>query len=475
MQNPELQIQLVDSLDHVISRVEEILTSSQALNQINIDILKTDLRNLYRVVCEIERKEIQSPAESVQKMKESVSELKKKIISAQQGIASPNLFTQLEEEPVSTVSASLQEEEPEPPLHIVSSIGMGNDNGIGSSSPSSPQTPFFRPVVEQTDTPIIPDEEKLETIGTGTGKTEEPVDATEEPVDVTEEPVDVAEETISNNGIETMAESTTSENFDESISVDTGIETNVNEEATSAGSIDNTMYPEIETEKESIFLSESEILPVTEPDATTEEEIIATEEDEETFPEPVPVMENDNMQETGIQPDLSEFITHEEDITPSYVTQLSAMAQAHVQHSEEDTRKVAVSSTAMPDQSPSKPKSSILDSLKQAAELQNSDPQNSLRSLVDRYKTAKTVNDAHQPSAESIYALIGINEKFQFINELFKGNMREYKEMLANLDICSTKEDVMYIIEPLMKKYQWNPESDAYNTFLEILKRKFNL
>lgn len=465
MQNPELQIQLVDSLDHVISRVEEILTSSQALNQINIDILKTDLRNLYRVVCEIERKEIQSPAESVQKMKESVSELKKKIISAQQGIASPNLFTQLEEEPVSTVSTSLQEEEPEPPIHISSSTG--------SNSPSSPQTPFFRPVVEQSDDPVIPEkeeqEEEQEHIDTGTEELEVPIVLAEEHVSSNEE------ERIT--GTSTL-ETPTLETSDESTSVNTGIENSINEEVTSSENTDNMMDSESETEKESIFLSEPEILPATEPDTIVEEENIEIETEEDTdasILEPVPALEDENIQEPEIQPDLSEFITHEEDITPSYVTQLSAMAQAHVQHNEEDTRKVAVSSTAMPDQSPSKPKSSILDSLKQAAELQNSDPQNSLRSLVDRYKTAKTVNDAHQPSAESIYALIGINEKFQFINELFKGNMREYKEMLANLDICSTKEDVMYIIEPLMKKYQWNPESGAYNTFLEILKRKFNL
>lgn len=461
MQNPELQIQLVDSLDHVISRVEEILTSSQALNQINIDILKTDLRNLYRVVCEIERKEIQSPAESVQKMKESVSELKKKIISAQQGIASPNLFTQLEEEPVSMVSTAPQEEESDSLIHI--------DSSIGSSSPSSPQTPFFRPVVEQTDTSIpsiTSDERELEHIDTET-----------------EEPVAITEETTSNNEVETMAEPTTFENFDESISINTEIETAVSEEAGNQENIGDTMDFESGIEKESISLSEPEIPSVLEADTIAEGETIKeettkeeTEEDEDvTFPESVPTLENESTQDIGMQPDLSEFITDEEDITPSYVPQLSAMAQAHIQHNEEDIRKVAVSSTAMPDQGPTKPKSSILDSLKQAAELQNSDPQNSLRSLVDRYKTAKTVNDAHQPSAESIYALIGINEKFQFINELFKGNMREYKEMLANLDICSTKEDVMYIIEPLMSKYQWNPESDAYNTFLEILKRKFNL
>ena len=79
MKNIELQLHLIETLDHVVARIEEMVTSSEALNQIGIDILKNDLRSLYKTVCEIEETELHPHENSVQRMKDSVSELKRKL------------------------------------------------------------------------------------------------------------------------------------------------------------------------------------------------------------------------------------------------------------------------------------------------------------------------------------------------------------------------------------------------------------
>lgn len=328
-------MQLIERLDHVVAHVEEIITESDAITRTNIDTLKSDLERLLQTVLEIEKSELESPQDSMRKMKDSVEELKRKLAFIEDSEPETSATPQATEQETAPVSEEpIPEPEPVPaPIHE--------------------PAPLFEPVTE---------------------------------------PEPVSEPT---------------------------------------------------PEPEPLFE------PVTEP-----------------VPEPEPIPQP--------EPDLSDFIARPDDEPTSYVTSLTAMAQA--QAGEQDMSQVAVFSTAMPDEKVVKQveqRSDIFTRLKETGQMPAAADQNALKSLVDRIKGNKTVNDAHQPAAGELRSCIGINEKFLFINELFKGNIKEYSDMLQALDEAQNETEMNEALLPLRQKYSWNEESLAYITLSEIIKKKF--
>ncbi len=335
MKSKELQLQLIERLDHVVAHVEEIITESDAITRTNIDTLKSDLERLLQTVLEIEKSELESPQDSMRKMKDSVEELKRKLAFIEDSEPETSATPQATEQETAPVSEEpIPEPEPVP-------------------EPIPEPAPLFEPVTE---------------------------------------PEPVSEPT---------------------------------------------------PEPEPLFE------PVTEP-----------------VPEPEPIPQP--------EPDLSDFIARPDDEPTSYVTSLTAMAQA--QAGEQDMSQVAVFSTAMPDEKVVKQveqRSDIFTRLKETGQMPAAADQNALKSLVDRIKGNKTVNDAHQPAAGELRSCIGINEKFLFINELFKGNIKEYSDMLQALDEAQNETEMNEALLPLRQKYSWNEESLAYITLSEIIKKKF--
>lgn len=70
-------------------------------------------------------------------------------------------------------------------------------------------------------------------------------------------------------------------------------------------------------------------------------------------------------------------------------------------------------------------------------------------------------------------AAIGINEKFQFINQLFHGNMTEYNIAINQINICGSKEEAEAYLETLRELYKWNVDSEAVVTFTALVERRF--
>lgn len=307
MKSKDLQLQLIDSLDHVVAHVEEIIIDSEPLSRQLLDTLKADLDQLVQVVRQIEETELDSPEDSMRKMKDSVEELKRKL---------------------SVINEPESEPEPE------------------SETPeASEPEPMFEPI------------------------------------------------------------------------------------------------PEPEPEPE----------PIPEPEPASEPE-----------PEPIP------------EPDLSDFIARPDDEPTSYVTSITAMVQAKA--GEQDMSQVAVLSTAMPDEKVVKQveqRSDIFTRLKETGQMPVASDQNALKSLVDRLRGGTTVNEAHRSAGGTLREGIGINEKFLFINELFKGNIKEYNDMLQALEEAQEIEQMNRVLQPLRQKYIWSEESLAFVTLSDLLKKKF--
>lgn len=68
---------------------------------------------------------------------------------------------------------------------------------------------------------------------------------------------------------------------------------------------------------------------------------------------------------------------------------------------------------------------------------------------------------------------IGINEKFLFINELFKGNMKECNDMILSINDAENIDMAVQITDGFKIRYAWDETSIAYSTLRDFLRRRF--
>lgn len=68
---------------------------------------------------------------------------------------------------------------------------------------------------------------------------------------------------------------------------------------------------------------------------------------------------------------------------------------------------------------------------------------------------------------------IGINEKFLFINELFKGDMQKYTESLNGLNSKANRGEADELLKTLADELKWKEDSEPYQRFLALIDRRF--
>lgn len=68
---------------------------------------------------------------------------------------------------------------------------------------------------------------------------------------------------------------------------------------------------------------------------------------------------------------------------------------------------------------------------------------------------------------------IGINEKFQFVNELFGGNMTEYNIAINQVNICGSREEAEAYLDTLRDLYKWKPDDETVMAFSDLVERRF--
>ncbi len=74
---------------------------------------------------------------------------------------------------------------------------------------------------------------------------------------------------------------------------------------------------------------------------------------------------------------------------------------------------------------------------------------------------------------DSLKRNIGINDKFQFINELFNGKMKIYNEKISQIDELTSLSEAQKLVAELHDEFQWDEESAVYMQFLTYIKRRF--
>jgi hypothetical protein len=81
-------------------------------------------------------------------------------------------------------------------------------------------------------------------------------------------------------------------------------------------------------------------------------------------------------------------------------------------------------------------------------------------------------NNSKNRVAVDIRSLIGINEKFQFINELFEGNVNEYTAAINQLNTYPSYQEAEAYLNSIKSIYNWKDEEPLVEKFLVIVGRK---
>lgn len=75
---------------------------------------------------------------------------------------------------------------------------------------------------------------------------------------------------------------------------------------------------------------------------------------------------------------------------------------------------------------------------------------------------------------ENLKEAIGLNERFLFSNELFNGNMEAFNRALNELNHLESIPDAERLInEQLAVNFKWDPENEAVERFILLVKRRF--
>lgn len=198
----------------------------------------------------------------------------------------------------------------------------------------------------------------------------------------------------------------------------------------------------------------------------------------EPEPEPEPDPEEpaaspaNDLYEAIKQETMAQFTVKEEDQPQSYITQLTAMAQAQVKPGEQDMSGVAVSSTARPDTAPepSAAGDSLMESLRSTrANLHGGQ----LRTMVDKFKAPQTIYDIQHTRPVDLKMTIGVNEKYLLTQELFDGNIKAYAEAVSRLNEAEDATAASALWQAMSRQHAWDENSLAYATFYDLLKRRF--
>jgi len=93
--------------------------------------------------------------------------------------------------------------------------------------------------------------------------------------------------------------------------------------------------------------------------------------------------------------------------------------------------------------------------------------------IIAETETANLGDKLQKKPISSLKSAIGINDKFQFINELFDGSMKVYNQTIDQLEQSSGKEEAFQVFDDIAKKRQWDEENPVYAQLFDYVTRRF--
>lgn len=100
-----------------------------------------------------------------------------------------------------------------------------------------------------------------------------------------------------------------------------------------------------------------------------------------------------------------------------------------------------------------------------------------INDLIGSKRRKKTLAEKHEHAAiKDLKDAIGVNQKYTFLNELFKGDVNEYAEAINYLNKCEDLSQAEnYINTYLNEKYNWSVKTNKLlvSEFKDLITRRF--
>ncbi|HOY30483.1 MAG TPA: hypothetical protein PKW80_01265 [Bacteroidales bacterium] len=119
-----------------------------------------------------------------------------------------------------------------------------------------------------------------------------------------------------------------------------------------------------------------------------------------------------------------------------------------------------------------KPKSADLFSLNEKETIADKykETPKSVHEKISAEKNDKTVaQKIGKTSVPNLKSAIGINDKFLFINQLFKGDLQEYNKTIDRLNACTNIDLATNALEDLRAAHNWDNGDEAYQKLQDLV------
>ncbi len=97
--------------------------------------------------------------------------------------------------------------------------------------------------------------------------------------------------------------------------------------------------------------------------------------------------------------------------------------------------------------------------------------------VIDKINQGKSDQTlAHKMQLKPIDDLrnaIGINEKFQFVNDLFEGRIELYNDAINRLNSCGSMNNADSVFSSLKSTLGWNENNEAFNKLKSFINRRY--
>jgi hypothetical protein len=97
------------------------------------------------------------------------------------------------------------------------------------------------------------------------------------------------------------------------------------------------------------------------------------------------------------------------------------------------------------------------------------------RAFLDKF-SKKDMSSYNQISSAKIVTLIGafgLNERLQYINELFDGSSEDFSEAIKAIDNFSTLEEALMKASIYANQHNWENSSETVEEFVHKIKRRY--
>jgi hypothetical protein len=104
------------------------------------------------------------------------------------------------------------------------------------------------------------------------------------------------------------------------------------------------------------------------------------------------------------------------------------------------------------------------------------EPAESVHDKIARTREGKSLADTlSSKPGDDLRKMIGINEKFKFVHDLFDGNLQEYVACINRLNDAGTlAEAEAFVEEAVLQKYEADPASETYRSLLGLIQKRFH-